>query len=146
MHRSEPYSNQTGISVGRLVYSLLCYTFALTHIHCNNLYSRTLILSSVLSGTCSSSFTSTASALVFFTSNAWVYVMRLVLAPPSRPLRVWCTELVGWHVMRMLWSAPREIVNSSLGETSESSDCTWKKHNRHRTLGGPNRTRDKNAK
>ena len=48
----------------------------------------TLILSSVLRGTCSKTFMSTASALVFFTSKVWVYVTVLVLAPPSIPLLV----------------------------------------------------------
>ena len=32
------------------------------------------------------------------------------------------TELTGRQVMRIDWSAPREVVNSSLGETSLNSD------------------------
>ena len=32
------------------------------------------------------------------------------------------TELTGRQVMRIDWSAPREVVNSSLGETSFNSD------------------------
>ena len=33
----------------------------------------------------------------------------------------WITA-TGWQVMRMDWSAPREVVKSSLGDTSDNSD------------------------
>ena len=33
------------------------------------------------------------------------------------------TAATGWQVMRMDWSAPREVVKSSLGDTSDNSDC-----------------------
>ena len=34
-----------------------------------------------------------------------------------------CTTATGWQVMRMAWSAPRELVNCSPADTSLSSDC-----------------------
>ena len=33
------------------------------------------------------------------------------------------TTATGWQVIRMDWSAPREVVKSSLGDTSDNSDC-----------------------
>ena len=61
----------------------------------------------------------TESTRVFFTTKVWVYVMILFLV--STPVLPW-TELTGRQVMRIDWSAPREVVNSSLGETSLNSD------------------------
>ena len=61
----------------------------------------------------------TESVRVFFTTKVWVYVMILFLV--STPVLPW-TELTGRQVMRIDWSAPREVVNSSLGETSFNSD------------------------
>ena len=33
------------------------------------------------------------------------------------------TTATGWQVIRIDWSAPREVVKSSLGDTSDNSDC-----------------------
>ena len=44
----------------------------------------------------------------------------------SMPLRLLCSVVAGWQVMRMDWSTPREVVKSSLGDTSDSSD--WKEN------------------
>jgi len=57
---------------------------------------------------------------MFFTSNLWVYVSKELLE--SIPDRVPWTVATGWQVMRIDWSTPREVVKSSFGDTSESSD------------------------
>ena len=57
---------------------------------------------------------------MFFTSKLWVYVSKVLLE--SIPDFVPWTTATGWQVMRIDWSAPSEVVKSSPGETSESSD------------------------
>ena len=49
-----------------------------------------------------------------------MYVSRVLLE--SIPDFVPWTTATGWQVMRIDWSAPSEVVKSSPGETSESSD------------------------
>lgn len=61
-----------------------------------------------------------ASPRVFFTSKLWVYVSKELLE--SMPDRVPWTVATGWQVMRMDWSTPSDVVKSSPGDTSESSD------------------------
>lgn len=57
---------------------------------------------------------------MFFTPKLWVYV-RMVLLESIPDFVPWTTA-TGWQVMRIDWSAPSEVVKSSPGETSESSD------------------------
>ena len=49
-----------------------------------------------------------------------MYVSRVLLE--SIPDFVPWTTATGWQVMRIDWSAPSDVVKSSPGETSESSD------------------------
>ncbi len=55
--------------------------------------------------------------------------MVFVFAPPSLAVRVLCTVATGLTVMRIDWSAPRELTNSSPGDTSLIVDCGGEKQN-----------------
>ena len=49
--------------------------------------------------------------------------MEVALLPPSSPVRVLWTDSTGKQVIRKDWSTPRDVVNSSLGDTADNSDC-----------------------
>ena len=53
--------------------------------------------------------------------------MVFVFAPPSMAVRVLCTVATGLTMMRTDWSAPRELTNSSLGDTPLIVDCGGEK-------------------
>ena len=48
--------------------------------------------------------------------------MEVALLPPSSPVRVLWTDSTGKQVIRKDWSTPRDVVNSSLGDTADNSD------------------------
>ena len=71
---------------------------------------------------------------MFFTPKLWVYVSRVLLE--SIPDFVPWTTATGWQVMRIDWSAPSDVVKSSPGETSESSDYWRERGEGRRGEGG----------
>ena len=77
----------------------------------------------LLRGTCSDTWSTTELALVFLMSNTCVRVE--VLAFLAMAFELPCTTASGCMVTLMAWSAPREMVKSSLGDTLGRVDCRW---------------------